>query len=241
MNLNLKVIRKAKYYFFKYGIHRLLPSTKLVFLGQLSGLSKWIASHRNLNYSTFPQNPFDYKKRYDLYNYIAQNEVAKQEFDYLEFGVSRGTSFKWWIENISNKDSRFYGFDTFTGLPEDWGPFKKGAMSNGNKPPEIDDGRHQFYQGLFQDTLYKFLKDHTLDRRMVVHLDADLYSSTLFVLTTLSSYLKKGDILIFDEFNVPLHEYKAFMEWVGAFYINYSVIGEVNNYFQVAIKIEDRG
>ena len=43
---------------------------------------------------------------------------------------------------------------------------------------------------------------------------------------------------MFDEFNVPLHEYKAFKEWVESFYINYKVIGEVNNYYQMALIIE---
>ena len=111
-------------------------------------------------------------------------------------------------------------------------------MSNGNKPPEIAGDRHQFYQGIFQDTLFNFLKTYQSDKRKVIHLDADLYSATLFVLTTLSPILKKGDILIFDEFNVPLHEYKAFQEWVDAFYINYTVLGQVNNYYQVALKLD---
>jgi hypothetical protein len=37
---------------------------------------------------------------------------------------------------------------------------------------------------------------------------------------------------------VPLHEYKALKEWEESFYINYSVLGEVNNFYQIALKIE---
>ena len=73
--------------------------------------------------------------------------------------------------------------------------------------------------------------------KKIIHFDADLYSSTLYTLTTLSPYIKKGDVLIFDEFNVPLHEYKAFIDWTSSYYINYSVIGETNNFYQMAIKI----
>jgi len=68
-------------------------------------------------------------------------------------------------------------------------------------------------------------------------MDADLYSSTLYALTTLSPFIQKGDIIFFDEFNVPLHEFKAFTEWTRSFYIDYEVLGSVNNFYQVAIKI----
>ena len=234
----IRQIRRIKYYLYKYGIHRVLPKNKLTFLGHLGALSEWISIHRDVKFSTFPTKNFDYNNRYRLYQFVIENEIMNNEIDYLEFGVSKGHSFKWWIENVTHKDSLFFGFDTFTGLPEDWGPFKKGDMSNRNEPPKINDSRHKFYQGIFQNTLFDFLKSYQPNKKKVIHLDADLYSATLFVLTTLSSFLKKGDILLFDEFNVPLHEFKAFTEWVNSFYINYSVIGEVNNYFQVAIKLE---
>ena len=110
-------------------------------------------------------------------------------------------------------------------------------MSNGNKPPVIEGTRHHFYQGLFQQTLIPFLVEHHLIQRKVIHLDADLYSSTLFVLSQLYPFMKKGDILIFDEFNVPMHEFKAFNDWCTSFYINYEVLGSVNNFYQMAIKI----
>lgn len=238
MKTKINRIRKAKYFLFKNRIHKILPSSKLNFIGHLSALSEWISNHRDLKYSTFPTKKFDYKQRYTLFQFIIDTEIIDKEIDYLEFGVSKGHSFRWWLDNIKNENSFFFGFDTFTGLPEAWGPFKKGDMSSGIEPPQISDSRHKFYQGIFQDTLYDFLASYKVEKMKVIHLDADLYSATLFVLTSLSSYLRKGDILIFDEFNVPLHEFKAFTEWTDSFYINYSVIGEVNNYFQVAIKIE---
>ena len=237
MKNKIKLIRKTKYYFFKYGLHRLFPSNKLSFISHLSSLSKWISNNRKLKFTSFPSKTFNYQNRFNLYKFVIENEISNEAIDYFEFGVSKGVSFKWWIEQIKSKDASFYGFDTFDGLPENWGAFKKGDMSNGNAPPEINDNRHKFFQGIFQDTLYKFLKNYQSDKQKVILLDADLYSSTLFVLTTLSPYLNKGDVLIFDEFNVPLHEYKAFSEWVSSFYIDYTVIGEINNYYQVAIRL----
>lgn len=238
MKNKAKRISKAKHFLFKNRVHRFLPDgNKINFLGHLSTLSRWISNQKNLDYSTFPVKKFDYKQRLVLFQHIIDTEIKSEDIDYLEFGVSTGNSFRWWAENIKNENSSFYGFDTFTGLPEDWGPYKKGDMSNGNAPPEIDDPRCTFYQGIFQSTLYDFLKSYEVGKKKVIHLDADLYTATLFVLTTLSPYLRKGDILLFDEFNVPLHEYKAFMDWVNSFYIDYSVIGEVNNFYQVAIKL----
>ncbi len=110
-------------------------------------------------------------------------------------------------------------------------------MSSGEELPEIVGDRHQFHTGLFQQSLLPFLVSFENNKRKIIHMDADLYTATLYVLTLLTPYLKKGDILFFDEFNVPMHEFKAFDEWTKSFYINYEVLGGVNNYYQVAIKI----
>src|SRR5689334_10463514 len=63
------------------------------------------------------------------------------EIIYLEFGVMRGDTFYIWSEGNRNPKSRLVGFDTFTGLPEDWGNIKKGSFSAGGKIPEMTDKR----------------------------------------------------------------------------------------------------
>jgi hypothetical protein len=228
---------RLKGYFFFLKLHRMVPASLTGFLSYTSQLSTWISNHRNIPFSDFYSAKFDYSKRYDLYSYLVENEIDDGPVDYIEFGVAQGYSFRWWAEHLTDPGSRFFGFDTFTGLPEDWGDFKKGDMANENKPPVIDDKRCTFHQGLFQQTLPQFLKDYSPQKRTIIHMDADLYSSTLFVLTTISHLLKKDDIIIFDEFNVPMHEFKAFSEWTNSFYIKYIVLGAVNNYYQVALKI----
>jgi O-methyltransferase len=236
MNKN-RIRGKLKGYFFILKLHRLLPSKLLRFFSQLGELSGWIDKHKNIEFSDFYSAQFDYSKRYDLYSHITGNVITDTSIDYLEFGVSKGVSFRWWTENIKGRNSRFFGFDTFTGLPEDWGSFRKGDMDNNNSIPDMNDPRCNFYQGLFQQTLPVFLKTYSTGVRKIIHMDADLYSSTLFVLTSISPFLKKDDIIIFDEFNVPMHEFKAFSEWVRAYYIKYEVIGAVNNFYQVALRI----
>lgn len=205
-------------------------------LAYFTKLSEWRKKNSAHSVNDFYSGKWDYSKRYVLYKKILERESLNVPVDYLEFGVSQGHSFKWWCGHNTNPDSRFYGFDTFTGLPEDWNVFKAGAMSTEGKHPEINDSRAKFIKGLFQDTLPEFLKTFQNDKRKIIHLDADLYTSTLYVLASLHPCLKSGDILFFDEFAVPQHEFLAFKNYVDSFRISYEVIGTMNNYFFVAIK-----
>ena len=227
---------KLKGLFFVLRLHYLTPSKIMIFLGHLAQLSRFVHKNKKIAYTDFYTSKFDYKRREDLYRYVIEKEDLSA-IDYLEFGVSKGHSFRWWANEVNDSASRFYGFDTFTGLPEDWGPFKAGDMANDNEPPEMDDDRCKFYQGLFQQTLVPFLSEFKNNKKKVIHMDADLYSATLYVLTLMTPYLKPGDVIFFDEFNVPMHEYKAFTEWANSFYIKYEVIGSVNNFYHTAVKI----
>ncbi len=236
--IKMRIPGKMKGVFFVLRLDRLVPVHLFNFFAHIANLSKWISKHKKNCKNDFYTRKFDYAKRESLFEQVIKEYSLDAEIDYLEFGVSKGKSFRWWVNRIKHPDARFYGFDTFSGLPEAWGPFKKGDMDNGDNPPEIDDKRHEFYQGLFQQTLLPFLSNYNPGKRKVIHMDADIYSATLYVLTLITPYLKSGDILFFDEFNVPLHEFKAFTEWSKSFYIDYEVLGGVNNFYQTAIRIK---
>jgi hypothetical protein len=114
----------------------------------------------------------------------------------------------------------------------------------GGRAPEVTDPRGRFVAGFFQDTLGPFLAETRLQERpegkkLVVHLDADLYTSTLYVLTHLSAtnVLRPGDVLLFDEFGVPMHEFKAFAEWAAAYRVRADVIGQANDWLQVTFRL----
>ncbi|HEV9036894.1 MAG TPA: class I SAM-dependent methyltransferase [Puia sp.] len=205
-------------------------------------LSSWVNKmSRTTTNSDFYTPLRKYTRRINLHESVIKSQgLADRPIHYLEFGVAGGTSFMWWVKANHHPDSRFFGFDTFEGLPEDWHFFKKGAFSF--DIPFLEDERGTFIKGLFQDTLYKFLDNYrnskdTPDTTRVLHMDADLYSSTLFALTMMAPFLRNGDIVLFDEFNIPNHEFAAWSDFIKAYYIKYEVIGSVNNFYQTAIRI----
>ncbi len=213
-----------------------------LFFSNVISLSRWISQQPKTGiFNDFFSLKRDYNKRYTLYQYVVDTQHLQDEaIDYLELGVCGGQSFEWWLASNRNPASAFYGFDTFEGLPENWGVFfNKGDMSAA--VPQLTDTRAEFIKGLFQQTLPPFLQTHALDngKRKILHLDADLFSSTLFSLSMLFPYLKKDDVLFFDEFNVPNHEFFALKTFTDSFYIQTELIGAVNNYYQVALIVKD--
>jgi hypothetical protein len=132
----------------------------------------------------------------------------------LEFGVFSGRT----INQIASAKSRdtIHGFDTFTGLPEDWRPgFPQGKFSTQGKLPDVRKNV-VLHTGLFEETLVPFLESHDKTPVALAHLDADLYSATIFVLRTLGPRIQPGTILVFDELinykGWEQGEFKAFVE-----------------------------
>ncbi len=238
--LLLNFIRKSKAIFLRLRLHVIfLPFAGLYSLiAYLSRLSKWVHTHKDIKYNDFYLGKFNPAKRFELYKYILGAEDLGKDIDYLEFGVADGFTMSWWLKNNTDPKSRFFGFDTFTGLPEDWGPLKRGTFSSDGRKPDFKDDRCTLVEGLFQKTLPGFLKTYVPGRRKVINMDADLYSSTLFVLTSIAGFLNKDDVIIFDEFNVPLHEFRAFTDFFSSYMIDYEILGAVNNYFHLALKIK---
>ncbi|MEW4925080.1 TylF/MycF/NovP-related O-methyltransferase [Algibacter sp. 2305UL17-15] len=180
-----------------------------------------------------------YKNRIQLHDKLL-SELKNKPIYYYEFGVAGGDMIKKWSSINKIETSRFVGFDSFEGLPEHWEEKQQGHFNQDGKFPDIKDSRVKFVKGWFQDSVYKELLNCNFEKQCVYHLDADLFSSTLYVLFQIQPKLKVNDILIFDEFSSFEHEFDAFEifkkctnnKW------QFEFIGAVNNYRQVAFKLK---
>jgi O-methyltransferase len=226
--------------FITLGAHRAsrrLADTALEF-AYLARYSEWCARMRPLAGDDLWQLRGDYALRLALYDRVAARErLAGTPIDYLEFGVAAGESLAWWLAANDHPASRFVGFDTFEGLPERWGTIPAGTFSTRGRPPDVSDPRCSFQIGLFQRTLPGFLETFRRAGRIVAHLDADLYSSTLFTLLQIGPRLRAGDILLFDEFNSVAHEFRGFADFCAVMTPRYELIGTANEFSQVALRI----
>jgi len=209
-------------------------------LERVAAYSAWREAAAPAAFDDFPCAAPRYQRRTELYAFLLEHAgLADVAIDYLEFGVAGGDSLRWWLAQQRQPDSRFYGFDGFTGLPEAWDDLPAGHFAREGLPQGLDDPRCRLVPGLFQQTLRPFLASVKLAHRRVVHLDADLYSSTLYVLLHLEPHLRRGDLVLFDEFTSLEHELRAWQDALAATGRHARLVAARNNYRQVAFELED--
>lgn len=170
---------------------------------------------------------FDSRER--LWDHCIQNQIGTESgITYLEFGVHQGYSIKYFAARNRNAGSVFIGLDSFEGLPEDWGGLSKGTFNTAGEAPQVDDKRISFIKGWFQNSwpeVEERFRSVKPDNSLVVHYDADLYSSTLFALFKVDG-LKRSYLAIFDEFTG--HETRALYNYCQAFKATVSFIGKTD-------------
>lgn len=183
---------------------------------------------------------FSYEKRANFYTYVYNRLVRKVPVDYLEFGVATGESFRAWLGLSRHAESRFFGFDSFEGLPENWqADSPKGAYSTGGQIPLVDDPRASFIKGLFQQTVDVFSLGFKPQNRLVLHMDADLYSSTLYVLMAMNRHIRPGTLILFDEFTARgfTDEYAALEDFCTACCRSYQIRARRRDFVKLAVEI----
>ncbi|WP_408898101.1 TylF/MycF/NovP-related O-methyltransferase [Nocardioides sp. R1-1] len=215
---------KSKVAIAKVGV----DSRRLDTLVNLPKIETWRREH-------VPDGTPAFAERTEMYDHVHAQLIGDAPIDYLEFGVFQGESIRHWSSLNKNPESRFYGFDSFEGLPEDWkrfdGQMVKSHFDVDGALPDIDDDRVSFVPGWFQHTLDSFLEKFEPQGQLVLHVDSDLYSSALYVLTRLDALLVPGTIVIFDEFSSVLNEFQALDNYCSAYMREYDVLASAWHYF----------
>lgn len=146
----------------------------------------------------------------------------------MEFGVWSGKT----IRSIAARwpDETIWGFDSFEGLPEPWytndplsPSHKKGCFDLSQQVLPVYPANVQLVKGWFDQTVPQWTAEHP-GPISFLHIDCDLYSSTMTILESLNDQIKPGTVIAFDEFypwenSTPYSlwaegEYRALGEWI---------------------------
>jgi hypothetical protein len=153
----------------------------------------------------------------------------------VELGVYKGATIRF-IARTVGPSRQVHGFDTFAGLPTRW-TGNSAMFDAGGKLPTVP-GNVALHVGLFAETVPSWTASAATPVAFV-HVDCDLYESTLSGLGALGPCITNGTVIVFDEyFNYPgwqRHEFRAFQELVKEHRWTYTYIGYSR--IQVAVRI----
>ena len=172
--------------------------------------------------------------KFALKEYVKNSEYKDKLF--LEFGTYKGKSINFCSSLIP--EAKFYGFDSFEGLPESFSIWKRGRFDIKGKLPKVNKNV-SLIKGYFNETLPKFLEEHK-EKAAFIHIDCDLYSSTKTIFDNIYDRIVPNTVIQFDEYyNYPgwrNHEFKAFQEFCKKYSVEYEYIGI--SHMQVAVVIK---
>jgi hypothetical protein len=181
----------------------------------------------------------NFETDYDLHDWV----VGEVDLDLmhrglvLEFGVATGRTLNHFARLLPGKT--VYGFDGFQGLPEDWTSRMRRGFFARDALPAVR-SNCQLIVGWFDQTLPKWIKSNHQPVALL-HVDCDLYSSTVTILNNLRHQIVPGTVIVFDEYiNYPgwqLDEFRAWQEYVAKHKIRYEYIGRVSRHQKVAVRV----
>lgn len=231
------IVKFYKYLIFKSGIF-----TKKDFNKKLT-IHKVLWDKAIVDSSVYVENRIDkillFEQKNDLWNYTI-SKIKNKEGLNLEFGVFKGLSINYFSSRLPNL--KFYGFDSFIGLKEDWiGHHRaKGAFNLEGILPKVSKNV-ELIPGWFDETIPNFIKKYPNEKISFLHIDGDTYEAAKIVLELLKSKIGVGTLIVFDEYlgypNWRNGEFKAWGEFVKENNIKYNYIAFSTE--QAAIIITD--
>lgn len=152
--------------------------------------------------------------------------------NYVEFGVSRGTSLACAHHTLRDEGLshiRLIGFDSFEGLPseaahEGWVPgafcSTLSATKDYLRSRRVDMRRVELVKGWFKDTLTEQTRQSLrIGKASFIMVDCDIYSASVDALTFVEPHIVDHAVVIFDDWGddaLPLEcQQKAFSEFLA--------------------------
>ena len=187
---------------------------------------------------------------YDLYESTVTTQLDPVLLDtglIVEVGTFGGRTLKQFAYWLPTKT--IYGFDSWQGLPEAFNDLPAGHFARdlpkvpancqlvqgwfGERPPQDQSDIPEF-------TIQAFADEHP-EPIALLHLDADLYSSTKTVLDVFAKQIVPGTVILFNEYwnhsTWEDHEYKAWQEHCKMHGIKYEYIGYASDHQEVAVRV----
>jgi hypothetical protein len=176
------------------------------------------SSYRSGFYTLSPELTVGISRSFGLLNECIPSLL--QHGSYLEFGLYRGFSL-WFAQQVGNtvvgKDFKYFGFDSFAGLPDQSQDYIGGAWAPGVYAGSLKEVSHNLrYHGADFSTLHlvkgwfgqqvfaDWERQFNCPKAAIITIDADLYESCREILQFFSSfYIQPGTILLFDDFINP--------------------------------------
>jgi hypothetical protein len=187
---------------------------------------------------------------YDLYDWVVNTQLDPALLEtglVLEFGTATGRTLNQFAHWLPHKT--VYGFDGWQGLPEKFNDLSAGHFAQ-ELPAVL--ANCELVQGWFgtrpgqdqssiaENTAQNFANSHK-EPIVLLHLDADLYSSTKTVLDAFAKQIVPGTVILFNEYwNHPTwkkHEFRAWQEHVAQHRVRYEYIGYASDHQEVAIRV----
>jgi O-methyltransferase len=131
--------------------------------------------------------------------------VAHVDGDAAECGVYQGGSLN--LISYALPEKIVYGFDTFTGLPEEsWSPdevHQVGDFSDTSVLNVLSDVSHRPNVWLRVGVFPESAADLVHNKFAFVHIDFDFYLSTLDAINWFVPRMSKGGVMLFDDYRWP--------------------------------------
>jgi len=191
-------------------------TTQFGFLSKLEFLQDWASECISRIHPAFTHNM---EKYYVLKKVHYLSAIEQIHGDYLEFGIYTGSSFCHSIrccKQLSRLhpailDSKFYGFDSFSGF---------GTLSEADRHPFYTDAnfatdKHKVEQrvrrvagdiqyklipGFFSDSLRDGPGQYGITKARIIFIDSDTYASAQESLTFCMPIIQEGTYIILDDF-----------------------------------------